>query len=314
MGNCNCTNKQEIQNVNIVILSESNTNTIHNQIPKVSSNSISKFMNDSQYIQNPVNVISKNLTSITTANSQTNRMDNNNGDDEDSFNRRKSELISDKELQVVKEETVVTRKNSNESLINKIRRKSTSINCHKNYDIYTIQKLLSGKAIAIEIKIVLCGDALVGKSSIANRYVEKKYDSFYSISFFIEKHSVQIQLNDVLYNLLIYVTIGNEKYRLKNEEAIRNSDVVLFIFDLSQKKSLNSIVKLYEKINDIKNPNIYFVGNKSDLRERRIPSNKINEYCQSKLIKYFEISAKTNTNIDNMFLKIIDNFHFNTKN
>jgi len=313
MGNCNCSNKQEIQNVNIVILSESNTNTIPNVIPKVSSKSTSKFINDSQNIQTPQNVISKNLTSITTANTQTNRMDNNKVDEEDSFNRKKSDTISDKELQVVKEERVVTRKNSNESLINKIRRKSTSTNCHKNYDIYTIQKLLSGKALAIDIKVVLCGDAMVGKSSIANRYIEKKYDSFYTISFFIEKHSVQIQLNDVLYNLLIYVTIGNEKYRLKNEEVIRNSDVVLFIFDLSQKKSLNSVIKLYEKIYNFINPNVYFVGNKNDLRERKIPYTKINEICQSKLIKYFEVSAKTNTNIDNMFLKIIDNFHFNTK-
>ena len=203
---------------------------------------------------------------------------------------------------------------SNESLINIIQKKSTMIMVEVLVDKYLIQNLLSGKEKFPNINALLCGDINVGKSSIAMRYTQSKFDSFYIESIEIEQHNKAFKILDKNYNYNLFVTVGNQR-KENYENLYKKCDILFFIFDLSSKKSYESIKKTKNDIKKyLQKQQIYvFVGNKCDLIKREVSSLHVNKYCEENLIEYFEVSAKNNINIDRMFYKIGDLYNKNYK-
>jgi len=174
-----------------------------------------------------------------------------------------------------------------------------------------VENLLSG---ATDINVLLCGEQNVGKSSIVMRYAKKKFDPFYIISIFVEEFNIPIKISNKTFNYQFYVTVGNEKYKQNYKELYKKCDVVIFVFDLTNKKSLEFIKRQKDDVMKfVKNPLVIFVGNKSDLAEREVVFSNVKKYCDDNSIEYFEVSAKSNTHIDRMFYKIADLFN-NTLN
>ena len=89
----------------------------------------------------------------------------------------------------------------------------------------------------------------------------------------------------------------------------RNSDCCILVCDLTDIKSFETIDSWKnEFINQLnpKNPESFpfiLLGNKCDkIGERKVPENKIQQYCQNnKNVIFIETSAKDNTNVDKAF-------------
>jgi hypothetical protein len=70
-------------------------------------------------------------------------------------------------------------------------------------------------------------------------------------------------------------------------------------------KDLLQYIFLYEK----EFSNIFLLGNKSDLKDRKIDYTKVLEYTQKYKIPLYETSAKNNFNISFVFNKIVELFN-----
>ena len=108
-----------------------------------------------------------------------------------------------------------------------------------------------------------------------------------------------------------------------------NTYCVILFFDLTEPTSFESVENWREDFLNAINPKypesfpFILIGNKCDeVNNRKVPYEKINEYCKSKSISaYFETSAKDNPNIIEVFdetaklgykryLKLLDDFIF----
>ena len=151
-------------------------------------------------------------------------------------------------------------------------------------------------------KIIFCGDAGVGKTSIINSIMGQKFSEEYEPSIGVDFFSKTVRYNGRLIKLQIWDSAGQEKFRSLIPNYIRGSAIIFLIFDVSQKITYEHLNEWLNFITNIENGGlIIIVGNKIDLKDsREVNTEEAEKYCKDKKYEYFEVSAKNGTNIDNM--------------
>ncbi|MFX1237609.1 MAG: Rab family GTPase [Promethearchaeota archaeon] len=178
-------------------------------------------------------------------------------------------------------------------------------------------------------KVILCGSAGAGKTSLLARYVDDKFEDDYIQTIGANFLIKEIDLNDMIdeidledenlkesikgKGLKLYLwDLGGQKDKLFANEYYFNQAVgALVIFNLDSKDSFDGldfwISKLKELSGDIP---FIIVGNKSDL-PRNVNEDAIKKKVESIGVDYIETSAKLNENVDEAFkilaIKIINN-------
>ena len=164
----------------------------------------------------------------------------------------------------------------------------------------------------LEYKIITLGDSSVGKTSIINRFINGEFrpDSMPTLGI---KHSFKILELGHLNNkkklkLSVIDTGGQEKYKALSISYFRYADVVLFIFNLNEPFSFENIQKWKDNFNENNNKSKkvikkYLIGNKSDL-EQKVEQNLIDEFAKKNIMPYKATSAKTNSQINELFQMI----------
>ena len=160
---------------------------------------------------------------------------------------------------------------------------------------------------SIDNKVVFLGDSSVGKSSIVQRICLNRFNNYQDPTIGAAFLSFSVINNDIRYVYKIWDTAGQERYRTLANMYYRNSDYAVIVFDISQVNSFETVKLWIEEINNnAPKCKIIIVANKIDLpikeNQRKIV-NFINEYEY----EYFEVSAKTGENINNLFDFIKEN-------
>ncbi len=160
----------------------------------------------------------------------------------------------------------------------------------------------------ISFKILLLGDATVGKSSLIQRYINNEYSQTYITTIGIEQNRKTLNVNNVQVKLVIWDTAGQEKFRAINKQFYKGTDCVILAFDLNNKKTIININywmgQLYQE-NKIENIGIVLVGTKKDLlndgKDDKVEKSEINDAIERYKIKFFETSSKTGENVKEVF-------------
>ena len=165
----------------------------------------------------------------------------------------------------------------------------------------------------MEIKILLCGNSGVGKTSIFKRYYENKFEGNYTTSIGIDFQTKEINHNDKLYSIHLIDTAGEERFRSITSSYFRMAEYYLLVFDLTNKNSLMALSSWIESLKEhIEKPKYIILGNKSDLEKNLIPEQEINEVLNDKdNLKindenFLKVSAKTGENINKAFEYVIN--------
>jgi len=156
-------------------------------------------------------------------------------------------------------------------------------------------------------KIIFCGDAGVGKTSIINSFMSQKFQDEYEPSIGVDFFSKTVRYKDRLIKLQIWDSAGQEKFRSLIPNYIRGSSLIFLIYDISNKLSYEHIPDWIQFIKDVDNNGIIIiVGNKIDLNDKREIDNNIAEkFWKENNFDFYEVSAKEGKNIDNMIYKSI---------
>ena len=156
----------------------------------------------------------------------------------------------------------------------------------------------------IEFKIITLGNIGVGKTSIIQRFVSDEFNLKQFSTMGISHNFKIIETNKKKIKLQLIDTGGQEKYRSLSISYFRHVDAVLFVFDLNNPQSFDSIQYWIDLFNENDNgKNIkgkYLIGNKSDL-EQKVDQNLIDELTQKNNILYWSTSANTKHQIDHLF-------------
>ena len=162
----------------------------------------------------------------------------------------------------------------------------------------------------IEFKIILVGNASVGKTSIINKFITGEFSPHYKSTITVECKSKFLKIDKkLLAKLNIWDTCGSEIFRAVTRQYYRGAHAAIVIFDLTEQKTFNDIKQWLKDIHNCgdKNIEIIIVGNKLDLdNKRKVTQSQAMNFCREKNYKYIEASAKNGTNILKIFEELTD--------
>lgn len=121
----------------------------------------------------------------------------------------------------------------------------------------------------VDHKVILLGESDVGKTSIINSTLFRKF-SENQISTVGAEYCVKNILSDEKFSIGIWDTAGQEKFRSLIPLYFRSSQGVILVFDLTNEDSFLKIpqwISLYHN-NSNYNADFILIGNKKDLQKK----------------------------------------------
>lgn len=157
-------------------------------------------------------------------------------------------------------------------------------------------------------KIILVGNSGVGKSNLMNVFMGNNFNSKSRSTIGIEYAVKNYIINNNNYEVQIWDTAGQEKYKSLTRVYYRSASGIILVFDKSNRTSFECLNRWLEDIYNLTdNPEIILAGNKCDLIDHfQIPDDEINYFCKVNNIQFIETSAKNNYNVNNLFDTIVN--------
>ena len=172
-----------------------------------------------------------------------------------------------------------------------------------------------------EVKLVLLGETLVGKTALLNRILYDKYGDNTQVTIGANFFTKQIEDdNDILY-LHMWDTAGQEKYKSITPIYCRDAKIGFIVYSVVDKETFENVDFWASKLIDNSGCKVllFLIGNKIDLPrdENGVTLEEGKSKAEEIGAIFYEVSAKTGTGIDELvqmtFQEFVDsNFKQNT--
>jgi len=146
-------------------------------------------------------------------------------------------------------------------------------------------------------KLLLVGDANVGKTSLLNRL---NGDAFSDTNEDWDQKRITIPYNGGSRNIILTDTAGQERFRELTSASYKSVDAVFITYSVDDKKSFDNVTKWIEEVNRyVPNKAVprILIGNKIDLETRAVTNEEADAFAKSHSMQYLETSAKENKNV-----------------
>jgi small GTP-binding protein len=153
------------------------------------------------------------------------------------------------------------------------------------------------------VRAVFCGDALVGKSSIIQRFSTKRFSDTTS-TVAAAFHSATVQIANQCVVLELWDTAGSERYHSVIPSFFRSASGVIVVYDVTIRETFERLRYWLEfaRVHSPDGCEMFLVGNKIDLfRKRAVPYEEARSYAEAQNVGYVEVSAKSGEAIDTLF-------------
>ena len=159
----------------------------------------------------------------------------------------------------------------------------------------------------LSFKMIVIGDAGVGKSCLTTKAAKGIFDETYSATVGFEFLTFNVKLNDKVIKLQIWDTCGQEIYRSLISSFYRNASLAMMVYSIDSKESFIHIETWLKEVKLQSNPDIkiFLIGNKADLEDKReVKLDEAKQFKNENDIHYFsEASAKTGLNAQEVFIE-----------
>jgi len=163
----------------------------------------------------------------------------------------------------------------------------------------------------IQIKVILVGERLVGKTSIRQRYMGKGFKESYFATLGSDFSSKSITLGDYVVHLQIWDLAGHVMFKTMRPLFYKGANAVLLVYDTTDRLSFEKLEYWISECFDAAQQTIKtvaIIANKIDLEEFRVVATNEGEefarYVEEKYkipTYYVETSALTGENIEKLF-------------
>ena len=161
------------------------------------------------------------------------------------------------------------------------------------------------------LKLVFLGDTSVGKSSIAQRFVNNEFNEFSEPTIGAAFLTKEIEARGRNIRLDIWDTAGQERYRALAPMYYRGADIAVIVYDVSSLDSFEGAKTWIDELREKGPPNISIalVANKYDLSKdlHHVSRDMAIVYAGETGIRFFEASAATSHNIPRLFFELVNN-------
>lgn len=166
--------------------------------------------------------------------------------------------------------------------------------------------MLQGEA-DYKFKIVVIGAAGSGKTAIVDQLIDKKFSEKPKTTVGVDYRPYRLKNGAFLTQLELWDTAGQENYKAIAKTYFRNAVGCVLVFDVTSQASFDELSMWLQTYKELADPAsvILLVGNKTDLEKERVISAETAEnFAKEKDLEYYETSAVSGQNIQEVFDRI----------
>jgi len=157
-------------------------------------------------------------------------------------------------------------------------------------------------------RILLIGNASVGKTSLLHRYVDDTFSDHFIPTIGIDFRIKTIQLGGKTIKLQVWDTAGPERFRTITSSYYRGADGILLCYDLTVESSFEHCECWLRDIHKYAKENVILMllGNKCDKCEGTGASRKVlfeegRTFAEANQMLFLETSARSGANVEETF-------------
>ena len=162
-----------------------------------------------------------------------------------------------------------------------------------------------------EVKIILVGETNTGKTSIIKSIMGLDFNSTESSTTGVSYVNKKMKVNDKEYNIAIWDSVGQEKFRSLTKIFLKDSKIVIFVYSITEKKSFEEINFWYETVKSNLGDKVVLglAGNKKDLfQEEKVTEKEGEDKAKEIGAKFKLTSAKTGVGIKEFFQILLEEY------
>jgi small GTP-binding protein len=157
------------------------------------------------------------------------------------------------------------------------------------------------------LKIVLLGEANVGKTSLVYRFIENKFRENYKSTLgvnLLKKDMIVEGYGEV--SAQIWDLGGQESFKSLRSLYLEGANGAFVVYDMTNNESFEKLGEWVQNFRDARSDApMILIGNKSDLKNQiRISESESLEYASINNMGMIITSAKTGQNVEQAFLEL----------
>jgi small GTP-binding protein len=159
----------------------------------------------------------------------------------------------------------------------------------------------------LQFKLVLLGEAAVGKSSLVLRFVKGHFQDYQESTIGAAFLTQTVCLEDITVKFEIWDTAGQERYHSLAPMYYRGAQAAIVVYDITSPDTFKRAQAWVKELRQQANQNIVIAlsGNKADLAQQRmVETEEAEAYAKENGLLFMETSAKTALNVNDLFLQI----------
>jgi len=152
-------------------------------------------------------------------------------------------------------------------------------------------------------KCVLLGDGGTGKTTFVKRYSTGEFDTKYVATLGVQVHPLVFHTNRGAIRFNVWDTAGQEKFGGLRDGYYLQGHCAILMFDVTSRATYKNVSNWHRDLSRVceKIP-IVLCGNKVDIKDNRKVTVKSMTFHMKKNLQYYDISARSNYNLEKPFL------------
>ena len=158
-------------------------------------------------------------------------------------------------------------------------------------------------------KVLIIGDACVGKTSLLLRHVEGRFIEEVTGTIGVDYRANTYVRDNQRYDLQIWDTAGQDRFKNVTRAYYRDANAALLVFDLTNETTLDNIKTWYQQLTDhVDKSDIVtiLVGNKCDLKSKVMPPEIQQLASELNISTYVQTSAREGTRVNEVFEQLLE--------
>lgn len=151
------------------------------------------------------------------------------------------------------------------------------------------------------LKVVLGGDANVGKTSLIQRYCNNTFDPQRKMTIGVDFHLFDTRVDHQMVRMVVWDLGGQERFCYARQAFYRGTQAVGLVFDASNRVSFYNLMRWWRETREyLPDVPVLMLANKIDL-PRQVPTEEAQQIALAWDIPYFESSCATGEGVDDFF-------------
>ncbi|KAL7842374.1 hypothetical protein SRHO_G00240630 [Serrasalmus rhombeus] len=161
-----------------------------------------------------------------------------------------------------------------------------------------------------KLQVIIIGSRGVGKTSLMERFTDDTFCEACKSTVGVDFKIKTVELRGKKIRLQIWDTAGQERFNSITSAYYRGAKGIVIVYDITKQETFDDLPKWMKMIDKYasEDAELLLVGNKLDCEADRIITRQQAERFASRIsgMRFCEASAKDNFNVDEIFLKLVD--------